>query len=457
MKWQEVSPGRYERPFDSIESFYRLIASAGAHLNKQHYFISSTLRLKNLPPLKDVQNAWRALRQRYPQIAAIPDETGARFRYTVPSHTELDAWVQQSLIVDYGSSANEKNEGEQPSHMFLLFYLPGTRELLFRTPHWRIDGIGLMDLQNAFLRILANIPPSTIYLDGSEAKYLTPSLDGAAAVPLEVTPEITRSTNDEIAVYEQGQPSISIATLPNVIPTATRRIFSRFSPKITTHIISACKSRGLTVTAAMHAAMVVAILPHIQHNFDPASRGQSGGKFTGFNAFDLRKYIAPPFNGPAAAVNVYHTGIPFSIDLEFDRSFDSIAAKLLKQYKRDLSKDAPRNVFRFLAQYVDKVLSVLGSPFSDPLRAPAYPELSSLGIINDHIAAKHEGSASTVEVEDWWVAVQNISRLLIPHVWTWTGELVLSVDWNESFYEYAVVSQFLEGWKQTITEELGVN
>ncbi|KAJ5526327.1 hypothetical protein N7494_012977 [Penicillium frequentans] len=413
MKWQEVSPGRYERPFDSIESFYRIIASA--------------------------------------------DETGARFRYTVPSQTELDAWVQESFIVDNGSSANEKIEGEQPSSMFLLFYLPSTRELLFRTPHWRIDGIGLMDLQNAFLRILANVPSATIYLDGSEAKYLTPSLDGAAAVPLEVTPETTQSTDDEIAVYQQGQPSISIATLPNVIPTATRRIFSRFAPEITTRIISACKTRGLTVTAAMHAAMVVAILPNIQHNFDPTTRGQSGGKYTAFNAFDLRKYVAPPFNGPAAAVNVYHTGIPFSIDLEVDMSFESIAAKMLKQYKRDLSKDDPRNVFQFLAQYVGKVLSVFGSPASDPLRAPAYPELSSLGRVNDHIVAKHEGSASTIEVEDWWVAIENISRLLIPHVWTWNGELVLSVNFNESFYEYAVVSQFLEGWKQTITEVLGVN
>lgn len=457
MKWQEVSPGRYERPFDSIESFYRIITSAGAHLNKQHFLISSTLRLKSFPPLKDVQNAWRALRQRYPQIAAIPDETGARFRYTVPSHKELDAWVQESFIVDNESSANAKIEGEQPSPMFLLFYLPGSRELLFRAPHWRIDGIGMMDLQNAFLQILANVPPSTIYLDGSEAKYLTPSLDGAAAVPLEVTPETTRSTDDELAVYQQGQPSVSIATLPNVIPTATRRIFTRFSPEITTRIIGACKSRGLTVTAAMHAAMVVAILPHIQHDYDPTTRGQSGGKYTGFHDFDLRKYVAPPFNGPAAAVNVYHTGIPFSIDLEVYRSFDSIAAKMLKQYKRDLSKDDPRNVLHFLAQYVGNVLSVFGSPPSDPLRAPAHPELSSLGIVNDHIVAKHEGSASTVEVEDWQIAVENISRLIMTHVWTWNGELVLSINWNESFYEYAVISKFLEGWKQTITEVLGGN
>lgn len=33
---------------------------------------------------------------------------------------------------------------------------PHARELLFRTPHWRIDGIGLLHLQHAFFRILAD-------------------------------------------------------------------------------------------------------------------------------------------------------------------------------------------------------------------------------------------------------------------------------------------------------------
>ncbi|KAJ5633220.1 hypothetical protein N7490_009559 [Penicillium lividum] len=77
MNWQEVSPGRFKRLFDSIESFYRTIAGAGAPLNKQHYPILGTLQFKTLPPVEDVQNAWRALRRRYPQIAAIADETGA--------------------------------------------------------------------------------------------------------------------------------------------------------------------------------------------------------------------------------------------------------------------------------------------------------------------------------------------------------------------------------------------
>lgn len=457
MPWQEVSPGRYERPFDSIESFYRIIADAGAALNKQHYLISSTLQLKCPHPVQDVQNAWRALRQRYPQIAATADETGTRFCYTVPSQTELEYWVQETFIVDDESSADERYQEEPPSSRFLLFYFPKKRELLFRMPHWRIDGVGLMYVQDAFLQILANRPPATIYLDGSEAKNLSPSLDEAAAVPPGVTPETTQATNEEVAVYQNGQPSISIATLPNVLPTNPRRLSTCFSPESTSRIISTCKSRGLTVTTALHAALVVTTLPYMQHDFDSATRGQNGGKYTGFNAIDLRKYMAPPFNGPAAAVSIYHTGIPFSIDLETNNGFEPIAAEMLKGYKRDLSKNDPRNVFQFIAQYVGKVLGVLGTPPSDPLRAPAHPELSSLGIINDHVSAKYEGSASTLEVEDWWIAVEVINRLLLTNVWTLNGELVLSVNWNEAFHEDLFVSKFLDEWKETVFKELDVN
>lgn len=53
MNWQKVSPGRYEPLFDSIESFYRIIAGADAPLNKQHYHILGTLQFKALPAVQD--------------------------------------------------------------------------------------------------------------------------------------------------------------------------------------------------------------------------------------------------------------------------------------------------------------------------------------------------------------------------------------------------------------------
>ncbi|KAJ5784179.1 uncharacterized protein N7503_009391 [Penicillium pulvis] len=457
MAWEEVSAGYYERPFDSLEIFYRVIADAGTPLNKQHYLISSALKFKSLPGVQTLQNAWKVLRQRYPQIAATVKEDGSRFCYKVPTLEELEAWETESFIVDNGSSANEKYENEPPSSKFLLFVLPEKRELLFRMPHWRIDGIGLMDLQNIFLQILANGVPETIHFDGSEAKNLHLSLDEAAGVPTTMTEATSKAADEELAYFTDNQPSINIPTLPNVIPTTPRRLEVKFSADATKRVISACKARNFSVTTAIHAALVVATLPFAEHGFDPATRGQGGGKYTGFNAIDLRKYLSPPYNGPAAAASIYHTGLPISVNLDLCKGFDAISASMSKDYKRKLNKDEPRNLFRFMSEYVGKVLIALGAQPEDPLRAAAHPELSSIGIINDHVLAKHEGPATTVEVEDWWIAIECINRLLLTNVWTWNDEMVLSANWNAAFYEDEFVSRFLNEWKEVVLESLGAN
>ncbi|KAJ5783185.1 hypothetical protein N7457_004959 [Penicillium paradoxum] len=180
----------------------------------------------------------------------------------------------------------------------------------------------------------------------------------------------------------------------DALPTISRRIRCSFSLETTSRIITVCKSRGLTVTAAIHAALVVAVLPYAERDFIPETRGQGGGNYTGFNVIDLRKYVPAPFNGPETAVSVYHTVIP-----------TSIASSIQKVYSRDLSKDEPRNIFKLLAEYVGKVLDLLNTQPDDPLHAPAHPELSSIGIIIDHPQAQHEGAAMNIEVEEWWVAV----------------------------------------------------
>lgn len=458
MSWQKVSPKRYERAFDSLEQFYRAIADAGKPLNKEHYLISSVIKLESLPSAADVQQAWKALRKQYPQIAAVADDSGTRFVYTVPSPAELETWAQETFIVEStGNSADKLYTTLEPSPLFKLYYLRETRELFFRMPHWRIDGIGLMDLQTALLRILADGPPVDVQLDGSEAVHLAPALDEVASVPHDVTPSISEAAESEIGVFLDGLPgSISITTLPNALPTEPRRIQLDLPADITQRVISACKARGITVTTAAHAALVVATLPHAQHNFDVATRGQSGGKYTGFNAIDLRKYLPAPYNGADAAVSIYHTGVPFSVDLSECRDFDSIAAYFRTEYRRKLNQNEPRNMFNFLAEYVRKVLGLLGSTPPDPLRAPAHPELSTLGIINDHLQAQYKGNAMSIVVQDWWVAIEVINRLLLTNVWTWNSKLSLSINWNNAFYEDSFVSQFLGEWKTALLKELNV-
>ncbi|OBT75537.1 hypothetical protein VF21_05886 [Pseudogymnoascus sp. 05NY08] len=456
MPWQETVPGRYEREFGSIEQFYRQIAAAGAVIQKQQFLISCSIRLRESPSVAQLQRAWKALRFLYPQIAAEADDSGFKLTYTVPSVESIGIWMQETFIVDAESkSASNIYTYTKPTALFQIYFLPLSREILFRTPHWRIDGTGLQILQNAFLQILADGPPNIIF-DGSEVVRLAPSLNEAAFVPREPTPQISKASDSELDVFEAGPPSIPIATLPNILPTSPQRYRTTFSADVTERIISSCKARGVSVTTAAHSALVLAMQPYTQNNSDPSTRGTGRGKYTGITALDLRKYLSAPWNGPQSAVSLYHTGLPFSIDLNEHRDFNAIAAEMRAIHARNLRNDESHNAIEFLTSYVRKALRALSTAPEDPLQAPAYQTLSSLGVVNNYLHTKHCGKAATVEIEDWWLSVEIINRVLGTTLWTWDGQLNLSVSYNGAFYERSFVEQFIDGWGTELTRALGV-
>ncbi|KAE8410628.1 hypothetical protein BDV36DRAFT_302592 [Aspergillus pseudocaelatus] len=183
-------------------------------------------------------------------------------------------------------------------------------------------------------------------------------------------------------------------------------------------------------------------------NFDPTTRGHVSGRYTGFNVIDHRKYLSTPYNGPDAAVAVYHTGIPFSVDLAANHDFASLAAAFARGYKRDLSRKESRNIFTFLAE---------SSSTRPIIGCRRILELSSVGVVNDYLPAEYEDIARKLEVQGWLIAVECINRLLLTNVWTWDGQTQLAVNWNESFYEEEFVTIFLDSWMLTLTRELGVN
>jgi hypothetical protein len=253
-------------------------------LQKEHYFISTAIKLKEISSEIELRRAWKALRFQYPQIAALPDSSGSRFTYTVPSPEDIETWMRDTFIVaSETSSVSTLYSTLTPSPLFKLYYLPHSKNILFRTPHCRIDGTGIRQLQDVYLRILTDGPVDYVF-DGSEGSRLLPSLDEAASVTQETTPEIRRAVGEELGIFTAGQPSISIPTLPNALPATTREYRIELTREyrielpadLTCRIISACKARGLTVTTAAHAALVIATLPYAQHNFDPATRGLGG-------------------------------------------------------------------------------------------------------------------------------------------------------------------------------------
>lgn len=151
--------------------------------------------------------------------------------------------MQETFIVDAArNSASNLYSCLKPTALFKLYYLPLSQEILFRTPHWRIDDIGLQILQNTPLQILADGPPN-IVLHGSEIERLSPSLNEAAPIPRESTPQIGQAADVELDLFQAGPPSTPTATLPNIFPTSPQHCRTEFSADAIERIISSCKAR----------------------------------------------------------------------------------------------------------------------------------------------------------------------------------------------------------------------
>ncbi|OJJ51725.1 hypothetical protein ASPZODRAFT_127851 [Penicilliopsis zonata CBS 506.65] len=472
MPWQQVFPGCYERKFDSLEAFYLTVTASTIALEKQHFHVTCTVRFQSLPSVDELRRAWLALRHRYPHIAARPSDdcngdVPARFVYTVPSTADLEAWMQETLTVVNAlaaPSAESLFETFPPTALVKLYFLPHTHELCFRAPHWRLDATSMMCTQDALLQILADGPPSLgeLVFDGSEAARLPPSLDEAGGVPQEATPAILRAVEEELSVLKAEGPHLTLPTRPNVLPGTTRRYGFNLPHTSTQQIIAGCKARGLTVTTAAHAALALVMQRYAIHDFDPATRGRPGGKFTGLVSVDLHKYLPAPWNEPATAASPYHSGIPISVDLDVARDFSAIAASLTPVYARNLGQDSPRNLFTILAEYERQCTALLAVPPPDPLRRPAHAELSSIGIIDRHVRPQYEGvgvggrNSKTYTLEDWWIASEMTGRYLQMRLWTWNGQMHLGVNYNEAFHEATFVEAFVAEWRDVFVENIVV-
>lgn len=443
MPWKETSAGRFERPFDSLERFYRALSASGAALNREHFAVSAVVRLRPSPSTGDLeaalQHAWKTLRYEFPQIAARGQ--GDTYIYEVPTASTLDLWLSETFITENFTSSPSSVCGESaPTELARMHWFPHTSEILFRSSHWRIDGIGTLHLLNHFLRTLANPLPVEF---GDESANLSIGLDETINSPLEVTPEMEKSATDLLMQYVNDIPSIGLPTIMNQTPGGSARCQIVFDPTLTSSIVARCKASGFSVTAATHAAIVSAT----SQSADP---GNPADKYTSFSNFDLRKYCPPPYNSASKAVSVFHTGIPVVIKPFI---FQSNAIDFQKLYSQRLHASGQESIFPFLACYVKKVCTLFTQTPPAGSLPPSEPSLSSLGVIDDFIAHKH---GDVVEVTDFWLGVDMLSQQLMLYVWTHQGKLKLSACYNEAFYACEFVEEFLTKVKHILLEGLEI-
>lgn len=446
MPFEQTKPGQHERPFDDCENFHRIIAATGSNFQQEHYFIVSTIQLRNKPEVDDLKQAWKALRYLHPRIAVVADETGILCRYTVPSSEALDQWLKETFIVHpedkpSATSTERLNLTLPASPLFTLHWVPASQELLFRASHWRTDGTGMMKLQDAYLSILSSSAKDVIF-DGSEVSRIPPTMNDLIAPNFEVTEEATKASQAELQVALNG-PEVAClkGALSSAVPRDTARTIRKFSKNETAQIITAVKKRGLKFTAAVQAAFLLTAA----HHSTPAD-----GRMLYLNAFDLRKYLAAPWNGTAGASGLYHTARLYSFNLEKGRDYQSISQILSSFYAEGIE-----HTFSFTPLHIQAIKSMVDVPaeVANAGNMTARAEVSPFGLVDDHLQTRYEGSRYTLEIEDWWLGTQTINKGLPSYVWTRDGQLQITVHYNEAFYKHEFVEHFIEEWRSIIAKE----
>lgn len=447
MPWKETSEGHFERPFDSIEDFHRAIKAGGAPVNREHYSIRVTVTFRlDAPSISDtasaLRRAWKTMRYNFPQLAAFDRE--GTYVYEVPDAATVDAWLSNSFIIEpQGAKTPEELYAKlTPIDIAMMYYFPQTSQLMLHVSHWRIDGIGTMHLFNHFFDAVAH--PCAVHF-GDEGRNLSVGLDEANTVPTHVSPQIDQVATDTLMLYLKNIPSIGLPTKDADIPSGAGRCETELNQALTYDIVSRCKTRGFSVTVAVHAAIICATKQY-------AGREATAGKhkYASWTAFDLRKYSPPPYNGANNVVSNFHTGIPTVVT---PSTFLDNAYQLKKQYAESFTVAGPNSLFNFLNCYVRKVCALFTEPAPPHTIPPTEPALNSLGIIDQFLDAKH---GDCIEVLDFWIGVEMITRQFMCYVWTWREKMRLSICYNQAFYDRAFVHEFLSTVKDTLVEGLGI-
>lgn len=325
MSWKEVIPGRFVRPLDSIELYFKSLGAKGATFNRENGAIRAYAKFNHDPSAVNVEtalkHAWKTVRYLQSQIAASMQ--GEMMVYEVPQAADLESWMALTFLVETMLTIEELLASPRRSSFPTVHYLPKTSEVLICASPWRIDAIGATSLMNLLFRSLAE--PSRISF-GDEGKNLSPGRDEAARLPQQVSQESEDAASSLMMEYTTNIPGHGLPIeLVNEISGAIARTESRLSPATTKSVIAACREQDLSVTTAVHAAVVIA-LQKINSDASSAER------YTSWGTFNYRPYVDPEYSDPAThPVAVMVCSLPITFTTSY---FHENASSLKSFYKQ---------------------------------------------------------------------------------------------------------------------------
>ena len=431
--WKEKFPGHFERPLNSIEHLLREIGRQDATFNKEQWAVRACAKFRHDSSVANtktaLKHAWRTLRYLQPQMAA--SLRGNRMVYETPLLDDLESWMAETFLVETVLTVDELLGSPRPSSLPTLYYLPKISTVLFCSSNWRIDAVGATSLMNLLFKLLVE-PLEIPFVD--ESRNLSPGRDEAATLPQIVSREDDNAATSLLMEYTTNLPSLGLPVqLVNEVFGACCRIESRLSQAISASIVAVCKTKDITVTVAIHAAMLVALQ-------EMSSCTSSGERYTSWGTFNYRPYVDPDYTDPAANPV---TSMLCSLPISFTTSnFHENVYTLKKFYAQLRDPFNSSTIHAILAPYTEKQAALIKEPLPRGVPQPTEPLLTSLGILDRYLEGNYGRGA--VEVTDFWLASVVLTRQPLFYVWTWQGRMSLNMCYNDKFYTEKFMRSFIE-------------
>lgn len=450
MTWTKTTTGELRENFSNVEKIYRKMSTAFSHIGKEHWGIHCVCHFCLGPSFgkRDTETmlreAWKALLSEFPGLSVIPDDLTKVFPH--PDSQTADKWVDQTFFILYGEKADTVIANSKPKDLPSLFYLPSSSEIIFLSQHWRTDAIGTCMLLDRLFSIIAQPQDSGSLRKRPTLENISPCLEDAAGSPSNVTPELQNFARDYIdnfhkkAVNNGGLPYRGDA---ETLPADSSHQDLILTTDSTSALVAACKSRNISISAAIHAS-----LAHTVFSFAPTEDRPT--EYTTVMATNMRVYLPPPYNTKVHACQTYVASIIPTV--QRSNNFSAATAALTREYKiwnNEKFMHALREIFKY---HAEKLFAPRpeGQP---PPKLPSGVTLSSLGVIEKHLTGDY---GDAVQVDRFHFGVSMMTRQMLLYAWTFRGHLNLSVDYNTAYYDKSMVQEVLSRITAILRKELGL-
>lgn len=446
MPFTEIAPGHFQRAIGENETFIKIIGDPGHPLGHEHWAINADASFHHREPIASDEllarweDAWKTLRFKHPSIAATASDT--HIEYTVPDAAALQLWSSETFVIVKGKSQADVAASIKPSRNAVLYVLPDSGEVILHTAHWRSDGIGILQLLDAFFDLAAieSLPDPAGLSWGQETSRLAPSIEEAADIPREPNDKIRAEAEKWTKTFygAAGAVGIECSAAKETVPGGTRTARTAFSESDTAAIVRACKAQNISVTSAVHAALA-------KTNYAFATSDSQSKHYTSTIRVALRPYLPEPYCTPAYASGLYTSGWMHSMPA--GTSFIDCAKGVNNFYRQGLDSDFLEAHRQYALNLQDLIRS---TPPDGP--QPSDVDISSVGIVDDIVKPTH----GNLEITRVSVGVEVLTRQMVCFVWTFRGQLSMNLVYNGAFYDAGVPVKFVEKLKDILVKELDV-